>query len=138
MAEKTPLPLPDVHEPLNAAFWLAAREHRLVMQQCSACGTIPWPPKRICPGCLKPMSPDAWQEIAQTGTIWSFSIYHRAFHPGFADRIPYNVAIVKLDAGPMFVTNVTGGGEVTIGLRVKAHFCEESPDVTLVRFAPVD
>jgi len=138
MVEPASIPLPDLDDPFTAPFWQAARERRLVMPHCRACGHVQWPPRKVCGGCLGPLDADNWQEIAQTGTIWSFVVYHRAFHPGFADRIPYNVAFVRLDAGPVVVTNITGGNNLAIGQRVTAQFEDETGNVTLVRFRRLD
>ena len=43
----------------------------------------------------------------------SWVVYHRAYHPAFADRVPYNVVVAELDEGPRLITNVVGieGGE---------------------------
>jgi len=58
--------------------------------------------------------------------------------PAFADEVPYNVALVQLDAGPRLITNIVGvrPEELRIGMRVVAAFEDVTPDVTLVRFRP--
>jgi uncharacterized OB-fold protein len=131
-------PLPNVTDPHTAPFWKAARENRLIAQRCPCCEAVQWPPKPNCTACLTELGEADWTEIARTGTVWSFLVYHRAFHPGFADRVPYNVAMVRLDAGPMFITNVTGGNDLAVGDRVTAAFEAESDEVTLVRFRRLD
>ncbi len=127
-------PLPDVTDPLTALFWKAAREHRLIVQRCPCCEALQWPPKPNCTACLSDLGKADWTEIAQTGRVWSFLVYHRAFHPGFVDRVPYNVAMVRLDAGPMFISNVTGDNDLRVGDRVTAAFEPENGEATLVRF----
>jgi uncharacterized OB-fold protein len=135
MTSPAPKPLlPNTASPLAAPFWQAAREHRFVMQRCAGCGALRWPPKPICPTCLRAGAAEDWTEIADTGEIWSFAVYHRAFHPSLADRLPYNVAYIKLDAGPMFISNVMGANDLAIGARVKACYDDVTPDVTLVKF----
>lgn len=134
MAQEPALPLPDLSDPFTAPFWQAARKHKLIMPHCHSCGHIQWPPRNVCSQCLATLAEDAWREVPQTGEIWSFVVYHRAFHPGFADRVPYNVALVRLDAGPLFVTNITGGNDLKIGERVTAQFETAQDEVILVRF----
>jgi len=126
--------LPDVSSPLTAPFWQAARNRRLVMQHCAGCGEIRWPPKPLCPTCLRAGTIEDWKQVADTGTIWSFAVYHRAFHPSLNDKIPYNVAYIKLDAGPMFITNVVRTNDLAIDRRVKAYYDDVTPEVTLVKF----
>ena len=126
--------LPDVSASLTAPFWQAARKRRLVMQRCAGCGELRWPPKPVCPTCLRTAAIEDWQDIAPIGEIWSFIVYHRAFHPSFADKLPYNVAYIKLDAGPMFISNVVDTNELSIGRKVQACFDAVTPEVTLIRF----
>jgi uncharacterized OB-fold protein len=126
--------LPNVDSPLTAPFWAAARERRLAMQRCGGCGDLRWPPKPVCPTCQRPATPEDWQEIPDTGEIWSFVVYHRAFYPSLEDKLPYNVAYIRLDAGPMFISNVVGTNDLAIGQRVKARFEAVTSEVTLVRF----
>lgn len=132
------LPLPDVANAVAAPFWRAAREHRLVVQRCPACEGLQWPPRPLCSSCLAPLADSDWTEVRPTGTVWSFVVYHRAFHPGFADKLPYNVAMVRLDDGPVMITNVAGGNDLEIGERVTARFDEVAPQVSLVRFGRAD
>jgi uncharacterized OB-fold protein len=126
--------LPDVDDPVASPFWAGAREGRLVMQRCGHCGALRWTPRNTCPECLQPGG--TWTEIETGGTIWSFAVYHRAFSPAFEDAVPYNVALVRLDAGPMMITNVEAPLEdLSIDARVHAVFRAVDDKVTLVRFA---
>jgi uncharacterized OB-fold protein len=126
--------LPDIDDPQAAPYWAATRERRLVMQQCDQCESLRWPPRDTCPECLEPGG--TWTEIGMGGTIWSFVVYHRAFHPSLKAAVPYNVALVQLDAGPTVVTSVEAPIEqLEIGKRVHAVFRDVTSQVTLVRFA---
>ncbi len=42
------------------------------------------------------------------GRIFSYVVYHRVYHPGFADEVPYAVAVIELDEGPRMISNVIG------------------------------
>jgi uncharacterized protein len=104
------------------------------MQRCDRCGSLRWTPRDTCPECLEPGG--TWTEIGTGGTIWSFVVYHRAFHPSLRAAVPYNVALVRLDAGPMVVTSLEAPIErLEIGQRVHAVFRDVTNSVTLVRFA---
>jgi uncharacterized OB-fold protein len=123
--------LPDVNDPTSAPFWAGARNRRIVMQKCSSCGALRYPPLAGCPECLS--RDEAWVEIRQTGTIWSYAVYHRALHPAFADAIPYTVVVVELDDGPRITGRlVRHGRPARIGARVTAVFEDVTPDVTQV------
>jgi hypothetical protein len=117
---------------LAAPFWEAAGRGRLVIQRCSSCGALRWPPLAGCPECR---GRDAtWDEVTPSGTIWSFVVYHRAFAAGLKDQIPYTVAMVELDDGPYLVGRLADGGpKPSVGDRVTAEF-GPSEDVPTVRW----
>jgi uncharacterized protein len=88
----------------TAPFWQGCRDRRLLFQKCSACGHVRYPASILCPECL---SIDCkWIESKGEGRIYSFVVFQRAFHPSMAGRIPYVVAVVELDEGPSFLTNI--------------------------------
>lgn len=97
-------------------LWRANADGTLRLQRCMSCGYVRLPAAPRCPDCLG----RNWQWSVErgTGSVWSFCVYHRAFHPAFRDALPYNVALVELDAGPRLVTNVVGDVD---GLRVGAR-----------------
>lgn len=136
-AQSKPTTLAPVTDPLSAPFWDAARRGRLVIQRCTACGELRWPPLVGCPECR---SRDAtWDEVSPSGTIWSFVIYHRAFAAELKDQIPYTVAMVHLDDGPYLVGRFEAdtGRKPAIGDRVTAAFTE-TDGVPAVRWRAED
>ena len=133
-ADPYPKPLPDLKDPDWAPFWAGVREERLLAQRCSACGTLRFPPLPICDQCLEEAS--EWEEVSTTGTIWSYIVYHRAFHPGFEDEVPYVVAIVENQEGLRFTGNVIGDRQhIAVGVPVTAVFEVATPEVTLVKWS---
>jgi len=80
------------------AFWDATREQRYLVQWCGDCGTPIFYPREVCPQCL---SADAleWRESGGAGTVYAVSVQHRPANPTMADRVPYVVALVEVDAG---------------------------------------
>ena len=127
-------PLPDVTNPLTAAYWSAAREHRLVVPRCTNCGYTFWPPEVVCPECQH--TDFAWDEVAQSGTLWSYATYYRALDAAFADELPYTVGLIDLGKGiKMYGIMRTPPQDVVIGQRVEAVFEDVTPEVTMVRWA---
>ena len=80
------------------AAGLAAEQ--LLLQRCTICATVQLGHIR-CDFCLARTL--TWIPSAGSGAIHAFAIMHRAYHPAFADRIPYAVGIVELDDGPRIV-----------------------------------
>ncbi len=133
-----PLPRPLGPE-VSRAFWEAAREHRLVMPRCTACGHMFFYPRSECPECPE-CSEDGieWVQVSGRGTVYSFTIVRQPADPAFRDDVPYPYAIVELDEGPRMVTTIVGceAEDVRIGMRVTAVFDDVTPEWTLVKFEP--
>ena len=51
------------------------------------------------------------------GTVYSFAVVHRVYHPGFTDAVPYVVGVVELEEGPRLPTTIVGSpiGDVRCG-----------------------
>ncbi len=72
--------------------------------------------------------------LPPTGTIWSFATYDRAFHPGFADLVPYVVGLVEVTPGVIMVGNIVGEIPPTVGAAVGAVFEPVADGVALVQW----
>jgi uncharacterized OB-fold protein len=121
---------------LTAPYWAAAREGRLVVQECQDCRALRHPPLPRCPGCHG--SRLGWRQVTGEGTVYTYTVVRHPTHFAFADKIPYVLAIVELAEGPRLVTALVGTGpaEVRAGLPVHAVFREVAPGVTLPYFEP--
>ena len=130
---KRPLPRPTR---VSAPFWEAAREHRLVVQQCRLCGNLQHYPRPFCIRCGADTID--WKECSGRGTVYTFTIVRQAATPAFAGRVPYVFAIVELEEGPRMTTNITGcpPEEVRVGMPVVAQFEDASDEVSLITFRP--
>ena len=130
MPERAP---PRRDDPFAAHVADALRKHRLVLQACEACGTPRWPVGAVCPRCWSERA--EWRAHPGTGEVTSFVWYFQPQHPNFAE-VPYNVSLVRLDAGPVIVSNVIGCpfGELAVGDRVTARFQDEPGGFTVLLF----
>ncbi|CAM5471197.1 bifunctional MaoC family dehydratase N-terminal/OB-fold nucleic acid binding domain-containing protein [Streptomyces abikoensis] len=104
----------------NAPFWAGVAEHKLLIQRCTACGTLrfPW-----LPGCGRCGSP-AWGtvEACGSGTVHSYVVVHHPPFPAFDP--PYAVVLVELAEGVRMISNITGvpPDAVRIGMSVELEF----------------
>jgi uncharacterized OB-fold protein len=126
-----PVPTPDTRY-----FWERCRERQLVVQRCSDCGEHLFYPRSVCTQCR---SRDiAWIAASGRGTISTFTIVRRAFAPGFAAKVPYVVALVRLEEGPQLMTNIVACDvdAVAIGMAVEVDFEPVDGEITLPVFRP--
>jgi uncharacterized OB-fold protein len=86
-------------EPENAPFFKACERAELVIQGCTACGRLRFPPRPVCPWCHS--TGREWSRMSGLGRIWSFAVPHPPLLEPFQDRAPYNVAVVELDEDPL-------------------------------------
>lgn len=108
----------DIHD----EYWRASENHELRLQECGSCGVIRFPPTNYCGQCL---SDDfQWMRAQGGGKVWSWVRFHRSYYKDMADRVPYIVALIQLDEGPMMASTVTNedGGDLVCGARVELEF----------------
>ena len=109
-------------------FWEGTLAHELRVQACNACGEVQLPAGPCCGACW---SQDlTWRAVSGDGVVYSFTIVRHAFHPSFATQLPYVVADVQLDEGPVMTSTVTNidPDELWIGMPVTVWFDEEVED----------
>ncbi|MGH3257973.1 MAG: Zn-ribbon domain-containing OB-fold protein [Streptosporangiaceae bacterium] len=135
VSEQAFTPDPPVTD-LTRPFWSGALAGELRLQRCRACGHIRYPVSAICPRCLSGAAD--WTAMSGHGTVQTYSIFERAYHETWKDRVPYVVALVELDEGPVFLTNVVGvpPSQVRVGQRVTAIFAVRSAEGALPQFTP--
>jgi len=125
-------PLPKI-DSLNRPFWEAARECRLVVQTCRRCNDAHMPPTPVCPACLSDQQ--EWRTASGRGRLESWISFHRAYWDGFKDELPYNVCLIRLEEGPLLVSNLVGSaGGTKLGAAVRAIYRRITADLTLPLF----
>lgn len=135
MSDSLPVPVMDrVSEP----YWHAAAEGRLMLRACSNCGSPMFYPRIFCPSCGSDRL--EWLQASGAGTVYAFSIVHRAPDQTFRARVPYVIGLVDLDEGPRMMTNIINCRveAVRIGMRVMVCFEARDNHVALPQFQPTE
>lgn len=128
-------PLPTI-TPLERPFWEHARKHELRLQRCSACRRYRYPVSPVCADCDSDRY--EWSRVSGHGKILSWVVFHRCYFPSFANEIPYNVAMIALDEGPVMVSNVLAPNEsLRGGMPVEVVFEDATPEFSIPKFRPV-
>lgn len=100
-------------------YWNRTRAFGFALPRCADCGEYHFYPKPACPRCgsgrVKPSA------VSPLGTVYSFSVVHRAPSTEFAQDVPYIVAIVATDAGPHLMARLVdvAPDAARIGARVR-------------------
>jgi len=133
MSYQKPLPQPTADDKF---FWDGCKEHRLLFQKCRDCGLVRWPPNIICPNCYS----RAADIIASAGKgkLYTYAVYHRAYHPGFAADLPYVTAVIELAEGPHLLSNVVGSrpDDLKCDMPVEVVWEDVTPEISLPKFRP--
>jgi len=114
-------PVPIVDES-SKPFFDAAADAVLLLQRCDICHAYLWPLREICTECL---STDlSWAPSTGKGSVHSFVIMHRLFHPAFQEDVPYNLTVVQLDEGPRVTSIIRGthNEDISVGMNVSANW----------------
>lgn len=129
-----PLPQPN---PDTRPFWDGCSRHELRFQKCISGGHIRWPASIICPTCYS--REVEWIRASGKGTVYTYSVYHQAFHPSFEKDIPYVTAIIALEEGPHFLSNIVGCNpdEVYCDMPVVVTWQDIDKAFSLPKFKPL-
>jgi len=141
-ADTEPRPvLPRFPEFDTQPFWDATQDHELRYQVCTACDAVVFYPRRHCTQCT---SLDLrWMVSLGLGTIYTYSIIRRTYHPSFRDKVPYVIAWVDLDEKFRILTHIVDldpddpDSTLGIGSRVTIRWIDHDT-VSLPAFRLID
>lgn len=137
MNEIVTRPCPDSRG-AGKKYWSSGRNATLSIPLCTTCNKAHWYPRLYCPHCgantLK------WINCSGKGEIHTFTVVRQSAHRYFKSKVPYILAMVALEEGPLLMSNVIDCSvdEVAIGLPVKVTF-EDAGDnlsIPLFKLAP--
>lgn len=128
-----PVPVADAE---SKPYFDGAREGKLMLMHCRACGTWRMPSRDRCDACWS--LDTEWAQASGRGTVYTFGIMHQLYNPGFAAEIPYNVAVVELEEGPRLTTNIIGcpNDQIRVDMPVEVVFEPAGADVAIPKFRP--
>jgi uncharacterized protein len=132
-------PLPSVDDD-SREQWDGFKDRKFLLYRCKNCAAWYWP-KAFCRnhdnepffGNLE------WTEASGRGKVFAFNIHRQAMHPAFEQEVPYVYALIELEEGPMFGSNVVGCApeDVYIGMPVEVTYEDITPEYTLPKFRPI-
>ena len=128
-------PLPTVAGETKP-FWDSCRRGQLVIQQCADCGEYQWYPRGICANCWGENI--RWVQSSGRGTVWTYTVTYQNRTTGFAEMVPYALALVELEEGVRMFTNIVecNPREVYIGMPVEVTFQAATGQISVPYFKP--
>lgn len=112
-------------DPLTQPFWEAASDHRLVIQNCTACDRLQHPPAPACGQCRSGDNLE-WKQMSGRGTIYNYCVVYDCPIRSLQDDQPFNLAVIMLDEdqGIQMYSHLPGTpvDEVPIGAAVQVVF----------------
>lgn len=117
--QTSPLPPQRIISIEDRPFWDALDAGTFVLARC-ACGAY-YARLQACLRCGASADSLAWVPASGRGTVRTFIVFDKPYHPYFAERTPYVVAVIALEEGPEITTNVidTDVSEVAIGMPIR-------------------
>lgn len=126
--------LPDVTNPLYQLHFKQLKNGKIYVQRCEECGHLQWPPREFCFQCHQTNL--TWSPMNDSGTVYTYTISYRAFHPWFKKHLPYGIVVVDVGKGIRMLGCCFDSDIETLecGERVKAVYNKITEDVTLLEW----
>jgi uncharacterized OB-fold protein len=104
-------------------FWREIpQRYNLQANRCEVCSAIYFPPREVCPTCrrasigkMKPV------KLSGRGTVLEWTRVHKSA-PGYEMQVPYLLALVQTEEGPVVTGQVVDAPAVQAGDLVQAVF----------------
>lgn len=119
-----PSPVPDE---ISKPFWDACNEHRLIIQVCTKCNRMQYPPEKTCLECGSSENL-SWREVRGRGKIHGYCVMYDSRIRLLQEQQPFNIAVIELEENPeiKFFSHLPGTppDQVPVGATVKVEFEE--------------
>ena len=122
-------------DPADLPFWEGCEAGRFLLHRCNVCQRHYWPASR----CVKHGDADmAWVEASGRGRLYTYTVLHRAYTPETRDRVPFVIAVVHLEEGPFYHSNIVDCAHdaVAIGMSLEAVMTRHPSGLTIPQFRP--
>ena len=120
-----------VADDLSKTFWDGVNQKKLILQHCTACDRLQYPPRQACLSCGSAEKLE-WKDVEGRGHVSTYIVIEDGRLNRRMPDQPYNLALITLDQDPSinFYSNLPGVPpyEVPVGAAVQVIFEEVGPD----------
>lgn len=116
-------------------FYEYLREGRLTATRCKQCGSVPWPPRTVCPGCY---SDDLeWIDLPKRARLYAFTTQWGGVPTGF--DVPLMMGLLDFEGGLRMLSRIVDAKpeELEIGGEVEFTVLEVPGNRVVHAFKPV-
>ncbi len=135
-----PVPVPQQESDF---YWERCKQHELWLRFCNHCSKAYFYPRDICPNCFSRKT--TWVKASGKGTLYTFAIVHQA-QVSMARATsqeapkPFVIALVQLEEGPIFPTNIVDvepePAALKIGMPLTVVYHDITENISLPKFKP--
>jgi hypothetical protein len=128
-------PLEDEKNTRVSQFFKNLKEGHLTTTKCKKCKKVLWPPRIVCPHCLK--EEFEWIDLGVEGEIYAFTEMKLGAPLGFVQDVPFCVGIVKV-GGLLISVRIDNAtyDSLKIGDKVMLKIVELEDGRVFYRFKP--
>jgi uncharacterized OB-fold protein len=123
---------------LNTPFFEGSLEGKLRLQRSKKTGRVYFPPVSVDADDLA--GELEWVDVSGRATLWSWTVFHKAYFSQLRDEIPYPVIMVQLEEGPFMIATVASDVKVAdlrMDMPLQVEFEAESEEFAIAKFRPV-
>ncbi len=120
---------------LFAQFYACCGRRQLSFQRCSDCRAWRHVPRNTCDQCGS--TTWAWEPSTGRGTLFSWTVVHRALHPSLKDQVPYAVVLVETDETVRLISQLVDykpSMRLSGGMSVEVVYQDVGPGLALPKF----
>jgi uncharacterized OB-fold protein len=82
----------------------AAQSGEFILQVCKHCDAVQYPPRELCKDCLEDKL--EWEKVSAKGKLISYTALHASTNAFFREHLPRQIALLKLDCGPLIFAHM--------------------------------
>jgi uncharacterized protein len=121
-------------------FWEGLKRHEFCLFRCKQCGAHYWPMAycRNHPN-NPPLDQMEWVPTSGRGSLYTWTIVHQVWNEAYADELPYTLALIELEEGPLFATRLADhdASQLRVGLPMEVQYEDvAATGLTLPLFRP--
>ena len=136
MPKSVPVPME-----LSKPFWDACDQQRLVMQNCSVCNRMQYPPEPTCRQCGSSERLE-WRPVSGRGKIHGYCVMYQSRIKLLQAGQPFNIVVIELEEDPAIklLSHLPGraADDVPVGAPVEAIFVEVAPGRRVYEFRVIE